>query len=248
MEFSVIIPTYNEEECIEQCLHSIVAQQYDRSLFEIILSDARSTDQTVNRAKKYTDNIIEDDRKGIAFGRNIGAKRASGEILVFVDADVTLDKDFLFCCHKEFSNPSIFGMTGIAHPGNGNMLQRFVYRGTYILVRLFSFMGLSLFPGLCIAYRRKPFLECGGFREDFGIVEDLDLSRRISRLGNCTVNTQARAFVSTRRLKKHIFSTVAFHMYCDIKYLITGKAPSFYPKTEEIHTWMDLWKLAWRIK
>jgi glycosyltransferase involved in cell wall biosynthesis len=242
MEFSIIVPTYMEERCIEKCLRSIGDQRYKRTEFEIIVSDARSTDHTADIARQYADSVIVEDRKGIAYGRNVGSKKARGDILIFIDADATLDQDFLSHCHQEFSNPAIIGMTGVAKPSDGGILQRFVYRSTYGMVRLFDFFGLSLFPGICVAYRRVGFTEVGGFREDFGIVEDLDLSRRISRQGICTINSKAYAFVSTRRLEKHFLSTVVFHIYCDLKYLFTGKAPSLYPKTEEMHSWLDLWK------
>jgi glycosyltransferase involved in cell wall biosynthesis len=248
MEFSIIVPTYMEEGCIEKCLRSIVEQQYKRTEFEIIVSDARSTDNTTDIARRFADSVIVKDRKGIAYGRNAGAKNASGDILVFVDADATLDQNFLCYCHQEFSNPAIIGMTGIAKPSDGGILQRFVYRNTYGLVRFFQLFGLSLFPGICIAYRRSVFLDMGGFREDFGIVEDLDLSRRMSHIGSCTVNNKARAFVSTRRLEKHLFSTVMFHILCDVQYLLTGKVPSIYPKTEEIQTGRDIWKQLFQKK
>jgi glycosyltransferase involved in cell wall biosynthesis len=242
MEFSVIVPTYMEEDCIEKCLRSIREQRYDRSEFEIIVSDARSTDRTAEIARQQSDKIIIEDRKGIAYGRNVGAKKAEGDVLVFVDADVTLDQDFLSHCHQNFSNPAIIGMTGVAKPSGGSTLQRLVYQGTYYMVRFFDFIGLSLFPGICVAYRRIVFLEVGGFREDFGVVEDLDLSRRMSRRGRCSVNTHASALVSTRRLEKHLISTVCFHIYSDLKYLVTGRAPARYPKTEEIQSWHDLWQ------
>lgn len=242
MEFSLIVPTYQEEEYIEKCLHSIAQQDYNRAEYEIIVSDAHSTDCTVEKARKYADRIINDKRKGIAYGRNVGARCARGDILVFVDADATLSANFLFQCHQVFQNSAVVGMTGIADPSDGGIMQRLVYRGTYLMVRIFHLLGLSLFPGICVAYRREAFVMLGGFREDFGIVEDLDLSRRMSRLGRCTTNKNARAFVSTRRLEKHLFSTVMFHIYSDIKYLLMGNASTHYPKVEEINSWKDLWK------
>lgn len=242
MKFSVIVPTYQEEGFIEQCLRSIAHQDYKRDEYEIIVSDARSTDRTIEKAHQYADKVINDDRRGIAYGRNTGAKNASGDILVFVDADATLSAGFLFQCDQIFQDSEVIGMTGIAKPCDGGIMQRFVYQGTYCLVRIFHFFGLSLFPGICIAYRRDAFELLSGFREDFGIVEDLDLSRRISRLGICKINKNARAFVSTRRLEKHLFSTVIFHIYSDIKYLLTQKASKHYPKIEEVSSGKDLWK------
>lgn len=242
MEFSIIVPTYQEEACIEKCLRSIAQQDYKRSEYEIIVSDAHSTDRTVEKARQFADKVIINDQRGIAYGRNAGAQNARGDILVFIDADVTLSSDFLIQCHQVFNNPPVVGMTGIAKPSDGGIMQRLVYRSTYCLVRIFHLFGVSLFPGICVAYRREAFKKLEGFREDFGIVEDLDLSRRISRLGICRINKKARAFVSTRRLEKHLLSTVIFHVYSDIKYLLTGKASKYYPKVEEVNSWKDLWQ------
>jgi len=241
MEFSIIIPTYMEESCIGRSLKSVLNQRCARHEYEIIVSNASSTDSTAEIARRYADKVVIEDRKGIAFGRNIGAQNAEGEILVFIDADVELKEDFLNACRQEFLNKAVVGITGIAKPNDGGTLQGLIYKATYVLVRFFNLIGLSLFPGICVAYRKEAFLMAGGFREDFGIVEDLDLSRRIARFGQCTVAKNACAFVSTRRLEKNLFSTVLFHVYCDIRYLLTGKAPAVYPKTEEMRTWLDLW-------
>jgi cellulose synthase/poly-beta-1,6-N-acetylglucosamine synthase-like glycosyltransferase len=242
MYYSIIVPTYNEGKYIEQCLNSILQQNIDRSEYEIIVSDASSIDDTYTLAQRSADIIVITKERGISIGRNRGAQKAKGDILVFFDADTILTPDFLYECKKTFSNPSVVGMTGKAIPNDGGILQCLVYRCTYFLVSLFNLFGLSLFPGICVAYRRNVFIEAGGFREDFGVVEDLDLSRRISRQGNCAVNKKAFVFVSTRRLNKYLISTILFHVYCDIRYLITGKAPAVYSKSEEMHSWRDIWK------
>jgi len=242
LNYSIIIPTYNEEGPIRQCLESIRRQTYDRSQYEIIVSDASSTDQTLSIAKPLCDTIVSTEKRGIALGRNLGAASSVGEYLVFVDADATLQSDFLSRCDESFRDRSVVAVTGIARPADGTMFPRFVYTMTYLLVRFFNKFGLSLFPGVCVAYRAEAFRKLKGFREDFGIVEDLDLSRRASKLGKCVVQKQAIAFVSTRRLEKHALSTVLFHIYSDMKYLLTGKAALRYPKREEISTWRDLWK------
>jgi glycosyltransferase involved in cell wall biosynthesis len=242
MEFSIIIPTYQEEIFIERCLNSILRQNYDKQKYEIIVSDAHSIDRTAEIAHKYADNVLVDNKKGIAYGRNAGSRIAKGDILLFIDADATINADFLLHCHQTFIKPGVVGMTGIAKPSDGRILQRLVYHVTYALVRLFNYFGLPLFPGICVAFKRDTFDKLGGFREDFGIVEDLDLSKRASHIGICTVNKRALAFVSTRRLERNLLSTVLFHIYCDIKYLFTGKAPAVYPKSEDIHSSFDLWK------
>ena len=242
MRYSVVIPTYNEEHYVVRCLQSVRDQQYDRAQFEIIVSDAESTDSTQAVAQPLCDKIVSTPRRGIAVGRNLGAAQASGEFLVFVDADVVLEQQFLSSIDRSFRDEAVVAVSGLARPSDGRLFQRFVYRTTYVLVRVFQSVGVSLFPGICVAFRAQEFRTVRGFREDFGIVEDLDLSRRMSTLGTCVVNPGAIAYVSTRRLERHAVSTVLFHIYNDLKYLLTGKAAKEYPKREELHSWQDLWK------
>lgn len=93
MKISVIIPTYNEEEHIGQCLLSLKKQTEKN--FEIIVVDDESTDQTLKIAKQHADHVLSQPHQGPGAARNLGAKSAKGDILVFVDADMTFHPDFL---------------------------------------------------------------------------------------------------------------------------------------------------------
>lgn len=95
MKVSVIIPTYNEADHISACLQSLQKQTlHDR---EIIIVDDGSTDQTVKLVKRHRGlKLYRQQHKGPAIARNRGAKHAKGDILVFVDADMTFNKKFLF--------------------------------------------------------------------------------------------------------------------------------------------------------
>ena len=242
MEFSIIVPTYNEEKYIEQCLRSILQQNAERSEFEVIVSDGGSSDKTKDIAEQLADRIVVNERKGASVQRNYGVKHARGEILVFIDADTHLDSNFLVAIKEKFFDSNVVAVTGIAYPADGKLPQRFVYRATYILMRVLHSMKLSLFPAMCVAYRKQAFESAGGFREDFTTLEDLDLSRRVSKLGVTKIATNAHAFSSTRRIHKHLITTVVYHIVCDVRYLLTGKGPRRYPKVEELHSWRDLWK------
>jgi len=95
---SVVIPVYNEEDVIMDCLFSLDKQTHPS--FEVIIIDDGSTDNTRKLVKEYRSGkyklvIIKQNHKGPGAGRNLGAKKTTGEILVFVDADMTFDKDFL---------------------------------------------------------------------------------------------------------------------------------------------------------
>lgn len=96
MKVSVVIPVYNEEEVIRACLRSLAKQSHRD--FEIIVVDDGSTDSTFRKlqnSKTPKLQAFRQEHKGAGSARNLGAKRARGEILVFVDADMTFDKDFI---------------------------------------------------------------------------------------------------------------------------------------------------------
>lgn len=96
MKFSVIIPVYNCEEYIENCLESIINQSYKK--IEIIVVDDGSTDNTlkiVNKMKEKDSRIqiIHQSNSGVSVARNVGLSVATGEYVHFVDADDTICND-----------------------------------------------------------------------------------------------------------------------------------------------------------
>jgi len=95
---SVIIPTYNEEKVLSDCIESLGFQTLTD--FEIIVVDDGSTDNTWQllseiRNSKFEIRKLRAKHVGAGAARNLGAGHANGEILVFVDADMTFDKNFL---------------------------------------------------------------------------------------------------------------------------------------------------------
>lgn len=96
---SVIIPTYNEESVILDCLKSLQKQSYTD--FEVIVVDDGSTDKTLEIIQDV--KVLEQKHLGPGAARNLGARQAKGYILVFVDADMTFDNNFL----KNLVNPII---------------------------------------------------------------------------------------------------------------------------------------------
>jgi len=84
---SFIIPTLNAEAILENCLASIALQTYPRGQMEIILADAHSTDRTRAIAKKFGAIVLDDDGKNMEEGKRLALRQATGEFIVFVDAD-----------------------------------------------------------------------------------------------------------------------------------------------------------------
>src|SRR3989344_1916128 len=100
---SVIIAIFNEEKNIEACLNSILDQSYQN--MEVIVADDESTDQSLSKIKSFEVKSSKLPHQGAAKTRNYGATKASGEILVFVDGDMTFTKDFI----KELIQPILDG-------------------------------------------------------------------------------------------------------------------------------------------
>jgi len=84
---SFILPTLNAGAILENCLASIARQTYPRDRYEIILADAHSTDRTRDIAKKYGAIVLDDDGKNMEEGKRLALRHATGEFIVFVDAD-----------------------------------------------------------------------------------------------------------------------------------------------------------------
>jgi glycosyltransferase involved in cell wall biosynthesis len=84
---SFILPTLNAETLLDNCLASIARQTYPRTCFEIILADAHSKDRTREIAKKYGAIVLDDEGKNMEEGKRLALRQATGEYIVFVDAD-----------------------------------------------------------------------------------------------------------------------------------------------------------------
>lgn len=94
MEISVIVPVYNVEDYLEECLESLVNQTFKD--MEIICVNDGSTDNSGEILKKYEDRVtvITQENQGLSGARNSGVRAAQGKYIGFVDSDDWVDKDF----------------------------------------------------------------------------------------------------------------------------------------------------------
>lgn len=111
MLFSIIVPVYNSERFIRDCLNSILAQNYDD--FEVIIIDDGSTDNTSSILELYSHKdsrikIYRFENAGVSISRRRGISLAQGEYILFVDSDDTISPELL----KEISS----AITNFDHP------------------------------------------------------------------------------------------------------------------------------------
>lgn len=100
MKISVIVPVYNVEPYLEQCLYSIVEQTYPH--LEIIVVNDGSTDHSASICNEFAIQdsrvkVIHQENGGVSSARNIGIKVATGDYITFVDSDDWLDKEMYQC-------------------------------------------------------------------------------------------------------------------------------------------------------
>ena len=101
MDFSIIIPLYNEQKNVNDLLESLRNLNYDSSLFEIIMVDNRSTDDTAEVVAGFGQVILlQEGKRGSYAARNKGVEYAKGRYICFTDADCLVDTNWLLEAKK----------------------------------------------------------------------------------------------------------------------------------------------------
>ena len=112
LNISVVVICCNEEEFIEECLASLASQDYPSSLFEVLIIENGSIDNTRELIKSFIKNytnmhLIVSDVCGIAVNRNRGISEANSKYVAFIDADCTAERDWLSSLVNVFQEESI---------------------------------------------------------------------------------------------------------------------------------------------
>ena len=104
MKISVVIPAYNEEKYIGRTLESVKNLELEKNTLEILVINGGSTDRTAEIAKSYGARVKDEPHKGIGFARQHGMLHATGDIILYTDADTIVAKDWLSNYFKAFSD------------------------------------------------------------------------------------------------------------------------------------------------
>jgi glycosyltransferase involved in cell wall biosynthesis len=112
---SVVIPTFNGEGRISDCLESIIRQDYSKEKIEILVVDDDSTDGTVEVARRYGAKILTNGHRNIERGKSIGLEQANNELILLLDDDNRLSStDWLTTCVEAMlDNPEAVGAEAI---------------------------------------------------------------------------------------------------------------------------------------
>lgn len=183
-KISVIVPAYNAAALLPACLAALGAQS--RPPDEVIVVDDGSTDGTAEAAKPYRARLLKISHGGPAAARNRGAVAATGEILLFTDADCAPAPDWVAQMEGVFADREVAGARGVYLTRQRGLVPRFVqqeYQDKYD--RLRPLAPIDFIDTYSAAYRRNIFLDNGGFETAFPApsVEDQEFSFRLFQKG-----------------------------------------------------------------
>ena len=182
---SVVVPVYNAESCIEECIDSLLSLIYPKKSYDIIVVNNRSSDKTDSILQKFNNKIkiLDEQKKGASAARNTGIKNSKGEIIVFTDADCRVDKQWLRNIVKPFEESKI-GVVGgkILSIQPCNYIENF---GDIINNNEAAINDKTLPSCISMNWASKLSVlnEVGMFDEDLLRSHDVDLSWRILKAG-----------------------------------------------------------------
>lgn len=217
---SIIIPTLNEEKNLPKLLASIKKQSVSFN-YEIIVADNHSTDATRGIAQYYGAKVVDGDLPGRA--RNLGAEAASGDILLFLDADVILsDKFFLQNMVSEFIEKDFGVATCAIHPLSDRTVDLFGHQVYNLFVQATA--GFDPYaPGFCMIAKKSVHQAINGFNEKVTLGEDSDYAKRAAQVSKFGFLKSAKILVSVRRLDRDgRFNTLMKYIACGIYMKIYG--------------------------
>lgn len=174
---------YNASSCIESCLSSVLKQTARN--FEVLLVDDCSTDDTVQKAEKYPFKIVKLERRlSPAKVRNYGVKNVSGDILVFVDADVVLKPNSIEEIIRLISQPDTDSVFGI-YTQYTSQSSFFSQLQNLILIYRYEKLSRStdITNSFFCAIKRSAFEAIGGYNEKMSHYEDIEIGKRLTKKG-----------------------------------------------------------------
>lgn len=206
MKLSVVIPAFNESKHITACVQSVQSALKEVAggvESEIIVTDNASTDDTAERARDAGARVVFEPFQQIARSRNAGAAVATGDWLLFVDADSVLHPESLREMLERIEKGGVVGGGCLIALDSPPLIAR-------VALMMWSFVSVVMrwAAGSFVFCRADAFFDVGGFSEELFAGEELALSRSLKSWAK----KRGLVFVILRR-QAHVSSARKFHLY-----------------------------------
>ena len=204
IQFSIIIPAFNEEKYIAKSIKFAQEQQGGFDM-EIIVVNNASTDKTKQIAESLGVLVVDEPKKGVGQARKTGTEVARGEYILHIDADTHLPEDYLQQVYKRFQKDSeLVCLGGQFYFYDANLFWYFVRPVLFHLFYWFSKITLKKDPGPAgnnMVFKKNIYNQTTGFNPKLNYAEDMDLSKKLHKIGKVKLDMKLRCYVSARRYK-----------------------------------------------
>ena len=208
---SIIIPTLNEEKFIGETIR-FLRRHGNAQLFEIIVVDGGSSDNTINFAKNEGAVVLSSPQKGRALQMNLGAQHSQQEILYFMHADTIPPETYIADIINALSNGVKMGCF------------RYKFDSPRLILRFNAFFTRFSFlfcqgGDKTFFISRDIFFEMGGYDSEHIIMEEYDFLRRAKRSGYelavlpCTCTVSARKYENNSWIRVQIANLVVYNLW-----------------------------------
>ena len=215
---TVVIPALNEAERLPGLLGTLERQTQRPD--QIVIADAGSTDGTRAIAEQHGAQVVDGGKP--AAGRNAGARVATSDLVLFLDADDELDDDFIASAVGEFEERALAVGTTFVDPIEQDARNVFACEVVNLYLDVMQYVSPHA-PGFCILVRREVHEAIGGFDESVVLAEDHDYVQRAAGRGTFRVLRCCSVRTSMRRIEKEGLVRLAFkYLYCEL-YVVTGR-------------------------
>ena len=235
MELSIIISTYNNATSLIRTLNSVIEQDADKSLWECIVVDNASTDDTHAQAEAFIKEhpeinfqLVSEAQQGLSFARNCGIAAAKGSFIAFIDDDETINKEFVSAYLDLFHNYGAFAAAGVLKVRYENKRPKWMSHYTEKMIANPLYLGNEILTitstitptGGNMAFSKELFSLYGNFDTTLGRKgntlmggEENDMFDRIRNLGErvfYTPHAIAYHHIPDRKLTAEYFDKLAY--------------------------------------
>jgi len=216
---SVVVPVLNEEKWLESTLQSIKSQSFKN--YEIIVVDNGSIDNSPEIAKKYTNKVFFEERRGPLFAMHKGFTMAKGKIITVCDADTIYPENWLMKMVDKLKSDKIVAVYGpMAFREDGRIRQLLVIWGYSIFNALSNIFGVSLCGAANFGMKRKAYNQVGGYMLESKVAsQDFILAKKLKKIGKVKFIPSMICYTSNRRYTRVNFMhgiKEAFKLWLDV--------------------------------